>query len=78
MLVRKKNKNLLDIIVWWTLVMLIFGSSFEGILSKTASYLMKHIQNRIWKAFLFFSNYTCKDANMMLLLNRSTRELFWW
>ncbi len=40
----KKNNKLLDIslLVQWTLVMLIFGSIFEGILSKTAVYLMKH------------------------------------
>ncbi len=40
----KKNNTLLDIslLVQWTLVMLIFGSIFEGILSKTSVYLMKH------------------------------------
>ncbi len=30
--------------VWWTSVMILFDISFEGILSKTALYLAKHIQ----------------------------------
>ncbi len=42
--------------MWWTLVMIIFSVYFEGILSKTASYLTRHIQtswtgsNETWLA----------------------------
>ncbi len=44
---KNKNKKLLYINphMWWTLVMIIFSVYFEGILSKTASYLTRHMQN---------------------------------